>query len=144
MWTAREDAGRLARYAVAFEPADPPRAGRLAFWDPDGTVPPAPPGADAAQAALVTAEGRRTVPVVWLSVADALPVLTLARRRYGADDVHDAAAYWGAATALALHLAARERLLPGVSDGDHDAWRVGPLDPADVLRLRELAAAAPP
>ncbi|NJA58748.1 DEAD/DEAH box helicase [Streptomyces sp. NEAU-H3] len=158
MWTAREDAGRLARYAVAFEPADPPRTGRLAFWDPDGAVPPAAPGTvvpergladaspgtDVSEAGLVTAQGLREAPVLWLSVGEALPVLALARRRYGEGGVHDAAAFWGAALALALHLTARERLLPGVSDGDHDAWRVGPLDPADILRLRELAAAAPP
>ncbi|WP_030996401.1 DEAD/DEAH box helicase [Streptomyces sp. NRRL F-5630] len=144
MWTAREHDGWLARYAVAFEPADPPRSGRLAFWDPDGGDPPARPGADVARAGLVTVGGRRTVPVLWLSVDEALPVLALARRRYGDEEIHDAAAFWGAATALALHLAARERLLPGVSDGDHDAWRVGPLEPADMTRLRELAAAAPP
>ncbi|MEU2389469.1 DEAD/DEAH box helicase [Streptomyces sp. NPDC007369] len=53
------------------------------------------------------------------------------------------AAFWGAATALGLHLAARERLLPGVSATGHDAWRAGPLDPEDVQRIRELAAAAP-
>ncbi|WP_431038828.1 DEAD/DEAH box helicase [Streptomyces sp. P6-2-1] len=144
MWIAREHAGRLARYAAAFAPADPPRTGRLAFWDPEGGAPPPLPGADGADAVLVTARGRRTVPVLWLSVGDALPVLALARRAYGHEAVHDAAAYWGAATALALHLTARERVLPGVSDGGYDAWRVGPLDPADMVRLRELAAAAPP
>ncbi|MFD4241948.1 SNF2-related protein [Streptomyces sp. NPDC058525] len=58
--------------------------------------------------------------------------------------VHPAAAFWGGALALALHLAARERLLPGVSAGGYDAWRTGPYDPDDVLRLRALAAAAPP
>ncbi|EDY45121.2 DEAD/DEAH box helicase [Streptomyces sp. SPB074] len=128
----------------------------MAFWDPDGGTPHAPPGVEPERAGLVTSGGRRTVPVLWLPVGDALPVLALARRRYGKDDaegegtgaragaVHDAAAFWGAATAFALHLVARERLLPGVSEGGHDAWRVGPLDPADMLRLRELAAAAPP
>ncbi|WP_205614091.1 DEAD/DEAH box helicase [Streptomyces dangxiongensis] len=144
VWIAREHARRLARYAVAFEPGDPARTGRMAFWGPDGGDPPALPGAAPAEAGLVTAHGRRPVPVLWLPVADALPVLTLARREYGGDAVHPAAAFWGAATALALHLAARERLLPGVSTGGYDSWRVGPFDPADVLRLRELAAAAPP
>ncbi|MEV7503803.1 DEAD/DEAH box helicase [Streptomyces sp. NPDC093018] len=144
VWIAREHAGRLARYAVAFEPGDPARTGRMAFWDPEGGDPPTLPGAVPAATGLVTARGRHPVPVLWLSVADALPVLALARREYGGDGVHRAAAFWGAATALALHLAARERLLPGVSDGGHDAWRAGPLDPADMLRLRELSAAAPP
>ncbi|MEU4035494.1 DEAD/DEAH box helicase [Streptomyces collinus] len=151
VWIAREHAGRLARCAVAFEPGDPARTGRMAFWDPEGGDPPAPPGPVATEAVLVTARGRHPVPVLWLSVEDALPVLALARREYGGDGhgsggdaVHPAAAFWGGATALALHLAARGRLLPGVSAGGHDAWRVGPLDPEDVLRLRELAAAAPP
>ncbi|MBV2357357.1 DEAD/DEAH box helicase [Streptomyces sp. J2-1] len=144
MWIGREQAGRLAWYAVAFEPGDPARTGRMAFWDPEDGKPPALPGAVTAEAGLVTAQGPRPVPVVWLSVADALPVLALARRDHGGEAVHPAAAFWGAATALALHLAARERLLPGVSAGGYDAWRVGPLDPVDVLRLRELAAAAPP
>ncbi|MEU9117120.1 DEAD/DEAH box helicase, partial [Streptomyces sp. NPDC048483] len=49
-----------------------------------------------------------------------------------------------AASVLALQLAARGRLLPGLSPADHDAWRLGPLDPADVGRLRDLAAAMPP
>ncbi|MFF7973717.1 SNF2-related protein [Streptomyces sp. NPDC007905] len=143
-----EHAGRLARCAVAFEPGDPARAGRMAFWDPEGAGPPGPPHGVTAEVELATEGGLRAVPVSWLSVADALPVLALARRRYsgGADGeaVHPAAAFWGAAAALALHLAARERLLPGVSAGGYDAWRAGPLDPEDVVRLRELAAAAPP
>ncbi|GLX47473.1 helicase SNF2 [Streptomyces hygroscopicus subsp. hygroscopicus] len=144
VWIAREHAGRLARCAAAFEPGDPARTGRMAFWDPEGGDPPALPGPLAAEAGLVTAQGPRQVPVLWLSVGDALPVLALARREYGGDAVHPAAAFWGAATALVLHLAARERILPGVSAGGYDAWRVGPFDPEDVLRLRELAAAAPP
>ncbi|WP_253770173.1 DEAD/DEAH box helicase [Goodfellowiella coeruleoviolacea] len=44
---------------------------------------------------------------------------------------------------MALQLVARGRLLPGVSPGDFDAWRVGPLDAADVERLRRLAEAMP-
>ncbi|GAA1427796.1 DEAD/DEAH box helicase [Streptomyces thermospinosisporus] len=147
VWIAREDAGLLARCAVAFEPGDPARTGRLAFWDPDGSGPPDVPCGVTADAELATADGLSTHAVRWLPVADALPVLALARRRYGGEPggvVHPTAAFWGAAAALALHLAARERLLPGVSAGGYDAWRVGPLDPDDILRLRELAAAAPP
>ncbi|MFE2512263.1 hypothetical protein ACFXC9_28135 [Streptomyces naganishii] len=144
---AREDAQLPARCAVAFEPGDPPRTGRLAFWDPDGAGPPDVPCGVTHDARLATADGLRTFTVRRLMAADALPVLALARRPHGgqADGVvHPSAAFWGAATALALHLVARERLLPGVSAGGYDAWRAGPLDPEDVLRLRELAAAAPP
>ena len=75
-----------------------------------------------------------------MPVGDAVPVLSRARR---ARLAHPAAAFWGAAALVALQLVARGRLLPGVSAGDFDAWRVGPLEPDDVERIRELAAAMP-
>ncbi|WP_210589303.1 DEAD/DEAH box helicase [Streptomyces sp. GESEQ-35] len=132
----------LTRCAVLFEAADPPRAGTVVFWDPPGPV--TQDTSDAVD--VVTVEGgipvTRTVAAVRLSVADALPVLAEAARP-GAG-AHPAAAFWGGATAIALHLAARERLLPGVSPGGYDAWRTGPLDLDDVRRLRALAGAAPP
>ncbi|GAA2403008.1 DEAD/DEAH box helicase [Streptomyces glaucosporus] len=134
----------LADCAAVFLPADPPRAGRIAFWRPDGE-PPLPGGHPPQEltVALPGAGGRvrpHSVPALVLPVADALPVLTRIRaaRREGAP------AFWGAAALLALHLAARGRLLPGLSPLDHDAWRLGPLDPADLGRLRDLAAAMPP
>lgn len=74
-------------------------------------------------------------------MAQALPVLADARRMPGADP---AAAFWGAATLLALHSLAQGRLLPGVSPGGFDAWRIGPYDDDGAVRLRELAAAMPP
>ncbi|MER6050522.1 SNF2-related protein [Streptomyces sp. NPDC001793] len=81
------------------------------------------------------------VPAVVLPVAAALPVLTRIR---GGRHTHPATVFWGAAALLALRVAARGRLLPGLSPTDHDAWRAGPLDPDDMARLRELAAAMPP
>ncbi|MFC4853775.1 DEAD/DEAH box helicase [Actinophytocola glycyrrhizae] len=39
---------------------------------------------------------------------------------------------------LALHLVARGRLLPTVTVDGYAAWRVGPLDPSDVDRMRRL------
>ncbi|MFS8102777.1 DEAD/DEAH box helicase [Lentzea alba] len=48
--------------------------------------------------------------------------------------------YWGVATATALSLIARGRIVPGVTAGGHDTWRIGPLDHADELHLRQLAA----
>ncbi|TJZ58706.1 DEAD/DEAH box helicase [Streptomyces piniterrae] len=166
----------LSRCAAVFLPSDPPRAGRIAFWRPDGEpvpgttgedgpmpdgttadgttsdgmTPPHPavrtglPAVDELTVALPDGDGGITVcavPAVLLPIADALPVLTRARAARGADP---AAAFWGAASLQALQLAARGRLLPGLSPADHDAWRVGPLDPADVERLRHLAAAMPP
>jgi hypothetical protein len=46
---------------------------------------------------------------------------------------------WAAAATAGVGLIARGRLLPTVSVTGTDAWRVGPLDPADLSWLRELA-----
>lgn len=48
--------------------------------------------------------------------------------------------YWGVATATALTLVARGRIVPSVTRDGHDTWRIGPLDHADELHLRRLAA----
>nr|WP_202443310.1 DEAD/DEAH box helicase [Streptomyces sp. SID8375] len=121
-------------------PSDPPRAGRIAFWRPDGE----PVGDASLGVALPDDDGGVSlceVPALVLTVADAVPVLTRAR---AGRDAHPAAAFWGAASVLALQLAARGRILPGVSPAGYDAWRLGPLDPEDLARLRDLAAAMPP
>ncbi|MBI0293660.1 DEAD/DEAH box helicase, partial [Streptomyces sp. PRKS01-29] len=89
----------------------------------------------------------RTVRALVLPLGEALPVLTRARARAaqaGPGQCDPATAFWGAAAVLALQLAARGRLLPGLTVTDHDAWRVGPLTPDDLTRVRELAAAMPP
>lgn len=125
--------------------ADPARSGRVAFWHPDGEAPPscsagtveeltvAVPGDDGARLSSVSA--------ALLPMRAALPVLTRARAKSGA---HPTAAFWGAAGVLALQLAARGLLLPGLTPSDHDAWRSGPLGSDDLQRLRDLAAAMPP
>ncbi len=102
---------------AVFLPDALPRAGRVAFWAPDGRdLPPSAPGAAAAteQLTVVRRHGSgaraRTVPAVVLPVDDALPVLAAARH---APDAHPATACWGAAALHALHLVARGRLLPG-------------------------------
>ncbi|MCT4351891.1 DEAD/DEAH box helicase [Streptomyces sp. Je 1-79] len=132
----------LARCSAVFLPADPPRAGRIAFWSPDG-APPAddlPPMDD--RLTVVADDVRpRTVPAVLLPVRDALPLLTRARF---SDSASPAAAFWGAASLVALHLAARGLLLPGLTATDRDAWRAGPLGPEELAELRALAASMPP
>jgi SNF2 family DNA or RNA helicase len=148
------DLARLAGCAAVFEPADPPRAGTVAFFDLDADgddLPLVPVGGGAAERGSVTvavpAAGDSggvdvvAVPAVRLPAADAVPVLTHARGRPGA---HRAPAFWGAVSLAALQLVARGRLLPGVSEAGYDAWRAGPLDLADVERLDALAAAMPP
>ncbi|WP_435846512.1 DEAD/DEAH box helicase [Streptomyces huasconensis] len=79
----------------------------------------------------------RTVPAFFLPVGVAVPLLLRAARP------HPTAACWAAAARHALHLAARGRLLPGLTAEDLDAWRAGPLDEADVIQLRAIAAALP-
>ncbi|MBM4792376.1 ATP-dependent helicase [Streptomyces sioyaensis] len=145
----------LVRCAAVFLPSDPPREGRVAFWRHDGGLPeeeaPADredggdgPAEELLTVALPDADGGVAlceVPAQVLPVADAVPVLTRARATRA---THPAAAFWGTASLLALQLAARGRLLPGLSPAGYDAWRLGPLDPADLARLRDLAAAMPP
>ncbi|MFF2846025.1 SNF2-related protein [Streptomyces sp. NPDC058001] len=135
----------LSRCRVVFLPADPPRAGRVAFWLPEGE---GLPGTDAGTVEELTVavpvEGTVeavSVPAVVMPMRFALPVLTRARAAAGA---HPAAAFWGASAVLALQFAARGLLLPGLTANDHDAWRFGPLRAEDVGRIRDLAAAMPP
>ncbi|MFF9066496.1 DEAD/DEAH box helicase [Streptomyces sp. NPDC014891] len=174
----------LARHSAVFLPAEPPRAGLIAFWsseddDPDphtgagsgaagvgaagvhtvemsgvdlpgvDTVEPA--GSDTAGTAdrtvvditVVDAETLRpvAVPARVLPVRDALPLLARARFSDGASP---SSAFWGAAALLALDLVSRGLLLPGLTPGDLDAWRAGPLGPEELASLRTLAASMPP
>jgi SNF2 family DNA or RNA helicase len=125
----------LVEHPALFQPSDPPRTGRIAFQDPGGGD----------RLHVVVADGdtvrQHAAPVSWLPLAAALPLLLAAR---DADRAHPASRFWGAAAALALHLVARGRILPGVSPSGFDAWRAGPLDPDDARRLRALAEAMPP
>ncbi|WP_419994005.1 DEAD/DEAH box helicase [Streptomyces boninensis] len=139
-------AGRqdVAHSAVVFLPAPmgaPPRAGRIALTPAPGG--PAPPGADT-ELTVVRPHGAAVystaVPARLLTLAEALPPLAAAGRDLRA---HPAAACWGAAALHALHLAARGRLLPGLTEDGTDAWRAGPLDAEDLAQLRAIAAAMP-
>ncbi|MFC8367647.1 SNF2-related protein [Streptomyces sp. NPDC057239] len=137
----------MAGCPAVFVPGDPARTGRVAFWRPDGSTPPAvDAGTASAEDLTVVVPGDDgieavRVPATVLPVRDALPFLTRARAG-GAG--HRAARFWGAAAVHALHLVARGLLLPGLSPADHDAWRVGPLDAENVEAIRRLAAAMPP
>ncbi|MFE6409595.1 DEAD/DEAH box helicase [Streptomyces sp. NPDC057837] len=128
-----------------FLPGDPARTGTVAFWRPDGTPPPAVPSASTAELTVAVPGGDGVdtvaVPATLMPVGTALPLLTRARVTGRG---HRAAVFWGAAAFQALHLVARGLLLPGLSPGDHDAWRTGPLRAQDVEALRRLAATMPP
>ncbi|MFJ1865634.1 DEAD/DEAH box helicase [Streptomyces sp. NPDC088097] len=147
----------LLRCSAVFLPSDPPRGGRIALWRPDGLPLPTGHGAGRTEEIEVVTTGadRLVVPAVVLPVGEALPLLTRARAATlapsgpttgaDADAVPDGSvAFWGAAALLALGLAARGLLLPGLSPTGHDAWRVGPLQAEDVEEIRKLAAAMPP
>lgn len=152
--------GELLRSrAAVFLPAEVPRQGRIAFWAPEGKLPAGPaggglPGATEGELAVVRRHGKgvrtRTVPALILPVTEAAPLLLRAAPSPGASPgpslalpLSPAVACWAAAARHALHLAARGRLLPGLTGGDLDAWRAGPLDAADVTQLRAIAAALP-
>ncbi|MGI5452669.1 SNF2-related protein [Streptomyces sp. CA-249302] len=142
--TSSEIAG-LARCGAVFLPGDPAHTGTVAFWRADGAAPPPVAAGTAAPLTVMLpgADGVEPVDVsaVLLPVRTALPVLTRARTDA---DAHRGTAFWGAAGLLALQFVARGLLLPGLSPGDHDAWRIGPLSVQDVDRIRGLAAAMPP
>ncbi|WP_327270496.1 DEAD/DEAH box helicase [Streptomyces sp. NBC_01218] len=136
--------GELARREAVFLPADPARAGSVAFWDPAGGPDALPDTAEGSRTTLTVAvggDGTRTVHALLLPVREALPLLTRGRATGGASA---SVAFWGAAGLLALQFAARGLLLPGLSAASHDAWRAGPLTAEDLARVRELAAAMPP
>ncbi|MFE3097499.1 DEAD/DEAH box helicase [Streptomyces sp. NPDC059248] len=131
-----------AHCRVTFLADDPPRTGRFAFWYADSTAPPLHPAGSVESVTVVGDDVRpRAVTALTLSVQDALPILTRARTTPGASP---SAAFWGAAAVLALQFTARGLLLPGLSPTDHDAWRAGPLTPADAEAVRVLAASMPP
>ncbi|WP_399039628.1 DEAD/DEAH box helicase [Streptomyces sp. 3330] len=128
-----------------FVPGTPARTGRVAFWRPDDDTRPAVADRPVEDLTVVRPAGSGVVlarvPAVLVPVEDALPLLTRAR---AVPDAHRAAAFWGAAALLALRCVARGLLLPGLSPGDHDAWRIGPLAPEDIDQVRRLAASMPP
>ncbi|MGA5195062.1 SNF2-related protein [Streptomyces exfoliatus] len=132
--------------AAVFLPAALPREGRVAFWAPDGGALPDPAESGAERVELTVARRHgsgareRVVPALTLPVDAALPHLVAARHHPAA---HPATAGWGAAALHALHLAARGRMLPGLTADDLDAWRAGPLDADDIAHLRAVAAALP-
>jgi superfamily II DNA or RNA helicase len=118
--------------SVVFEPKNPPRTSGFVFWNADGDT----LGAEEVTVALPEL---KTVPCVRLPMAEALPVLL---RSGGSDDA--SARFWSTATVAALKLAEAGRLLPGLTESDVDAWRAGPLEPADAAWLRTLSEAMPP
>ncbi|WP_237745185.1 DEAD/DEAH box helicase [Kribbella catacumbae] len=135
---------------VVFNPADPPRAGRLVLYG------------DLSAAGLVAQEKvelvlprgdqvrRVQVPALALGVEDALAFLLRSghadqRPEGGMDSGGESLSRqaWAAAALAGIGLIGRGRLVPDQSPEGSGAWRVAPLDPADHGWLRNLAAAMP-
>jgi hypothetical protein len=137
---------RLGRFAVVFQPGDPPRTGTVSFYDRAGNALPEEFDELGEYGELDLAlpfdshVAARRVPVCSVPVGDAVRQLVALR---GTEDADPAAVFWSAVAVAGLHLIARGRLLPGVSPRGYDAWRVGPVDVADMRQIRALAAAMP-
>ena len=115
-----------------------PRQGALALWGPGAEV------GSGDRLELVVADagsvGVRTVDVELVPIASCIDDLA----GLGAgEDVRPSVRSWAVATNVALDLVSRGRVLPSLTPGGSDAWRIGPLDPADVRRLDDLAASLP-
>ena len=125
---------------ATFVPGHPARCGRLALWRAGRT-----PASFTDSMELVLAAGstvrQRQVPVTYVALDAAFDALVeLTPDSPPAPSVHG----WAAAARGALHLIARGRLLPAIDDDGVDAWRIGPLDPTDLVYRDELADALAP
>ncbi len=128
---------------LVFVPADPPRAGSFAWYEPSGSA----DGATSTHLDVVVPAGsrvrRRRVAATQLSLADAIAVLGELERRPDSVAAPASARAWARALTAGLVLVARGRLYPTVSSAGFDAWAAGPLDAGDRQLLSDLAAAFP-
>ena len=135
--------GGIAQLEVVFVPADPPRFGAFYCYerDPGRGVPATLVLDDTIDVVLPTAATirRRRVRAIRLGVADAIAVLRDAETNAGSAS----AISWSQAISAGLVLIARGRLYPTLSPDGFDAWRVGPLAPAERTLLEAYGAALP-
>ena len=124
-----------------FVPGRLPREGRFARW---GTG----QGTDLVD--LVVAGGaygvrRRQHRAELIELATAIPLLLAADPTAAAPGSDPSASrqVWSVAVTAGLGLLGRGRLVPTVGAGGEDVWRAGPLDPADLAWLHQLAEAFP-
>jgi superfamily II DNA or RNA helicase len=124
----------LIRGQATFLPGDPPRSGVLAVAQGDPTA------EGSVDLVVPTPNGpqRRTVGATLHPLNAVLP------RLLDATPASETLRFFAAAATWALTLVARGRLVPAVTDGGRDAWRIGPLDPEDAERFAALVAACPP
>ena len=122
---------------LVFVPGEIPRRGVFAHWGR---------GTGSAKVELVFPGGtygirKRLMSADLIPLAEALPSLLAVE---ASERTRQSSRAWAAAAAAGVGLIARGRLLPTVGAGGIDVWRAGPLDPADLNWMRELAAAFPP
>ena len=125
---------------LIFIPNEIPRRGVFALWGN---------GSGSAKLELVFPGGtygirKRLVSAEIIPLAEALPALLAIDPGHAGPPMRPSARVWVAAIAAGVGLVARGRLLPTVGADDMDVWRAGPLDPADLGWLHELAAVFPP
>ncbi len=128
---------------AVFVPSEIPRQGMLALW---GT------GTGTSKIELVFPGGtygvrKRLVSATLLPLSEALPqLLAINPSTAGPSlpEVRRSVSVWAAAATAGVGLVARGRLLPTVGPDGVDTWQAGPLDPADLAWLRELADSFPP
>ena len=122
---------------LVFVPSEIPRRGVFAHWGR---------GSGSARVELVFPGGtygirKRLVSADLIPLAEALPAMLAVGAR---ERMRLSGQAWAAAAAAGVGLIARGRLLPTVGADGTDVWRAGPLDPADLSWMRQLAAAFPP
>src|SRR6266849_9376815 len=121
---------------LVFVPGEIPRRGVFAHW-----------GRGAGSAKVEVFPGgrygirKRLVSAHLIPLGEALPALLADG---AGEQTRLSGQVWAAAAAAGVGLIARGRLLPTVGADGTDVWRAGPLDPADLSWMRQLAAAFPP
>lgn len=136
---------------VTFIAADPPRASWFACWDPDDPGGLGRSGVKTGEDALERVDVELVVPAKrgtrrTMVSADKLPMATaidvLAPLRYD-DPASQSAHAWAGAVRAGLALIADARVLPWVSPGGFDTWRVDPLHAKDLEFVADIADSLP-
>ena len=126
---------------AVFVPDEVPRRGRLALWGDSG--------GDSLELVFPCSwhgVRKRTVRAGFLTVDQALPLLLTTPspgRDNGGLGRRHSFEVWSAAAIAGVGLVARGRLTPTVTASGLDAWRIGPLDDADLRWLDLLANSFP-
>ncbi|MEV7122248.1 DEAD/DEAH box helicase [Kitasatospora griseola] len=143
----------LTMWPASFDPADPPRDGRIVFWRshalagfPDAEDLPDRADFNPGQTTTVVRQQRNglraATTAFWAAPVDTvLPLLARARLK---SDGEESCQFWGAAGLFALELISRGRIDVGVSPSGFDAWRCAPTTADELAQFDALVRAMPP